>query len=128
MYREQHEKEQIVFQICEFFWKFLFLISATARASLKEAIEVGIPIVGLCDTEHLTSFIDFVIPTNNKGRKAVALIYYLMAKEYLKNRGVISSDEEVSFTYEEFLERATNVKVRIIVPQVKGKRKRKRKK
>jgi small subunit ribosomal protein S2 len=98
------------------------------RQALKEAIEVGIPIVGLCDTEHLTSFIDFVIPTNNKGRKAVALIYYLMAKEYLKNRGVISSDEEVSFTYEEFLERATNVKVRIIVPQVKGKRKRKKKK
>ncbi|AEF96221.1 30S ribosomal protein S2 [Methanotorris igneus] len=98
------------------------------RQALKEAIEIGIPIVGLCDTEHLTSFIDFVIPTNNKGRKAVALIYYLMAKEYLKNRGVISSDDEVSFTYEEFLERATNVKVRIIVPQVKGKRKRKKKK
>ncbi|EHP83615.1 30S ribosomal protein S2 [Methanotorris formicicus] len=98
------------------------------RQALKEAIEIGIPIVGLCDTEHLTSFIDFVVPTNNKGRKAVSLIYYLMAKEYLKNRGVISSDDEVSFTYEEFLEKATNVKVRVVVPQVKGKRKRKKKK
>lgn len=80
------------------------------RQALKEAIEQGIPIIGMCDTEHLTSYIDFVIPTNNKGRKAVSLIYYLIAREYLRNRGVIS--EEVPFSYEEFLEKAMNVKVR----------------
>ena len=97
------------------------------RQALKEAIEIGIPIVGMCDTEHLTSFIDFVIPTNNKGRKAVALIYYLMAKEYLKNRGIIGDD--VPFTYEEFLERAMNVQVRIIPQQFqKGKRRKRKKK
>ncbi len=96
------------------------------RQALKEAIEIGIPIVGMCDTEHITSYIDFIIPTNNKGRKAVSLIYYLMAKEYLKNRGLIG--EEVPFTYEEFLERAMNVKVRIIPQQLqRGKRKRRKK-
>ena len=50
------------------------------RQALKEATEIGVPIIGLCDTEHLTSFIDLVIPTNNKGKKAVALIYYLLTR------------------------------------------------
>lgn len=95
------------------------------RQALKEAIEIGIPIVGMCDTEHLSSYIDFIIPTNNKGRKAVSLIYYLMAREYLKNRDLIG--EEVPFTYEEFLERAMNVKVKIIPQQIqRGKRRRRK--
>lgn len=85
------------------------------RQALKEATEIGVPIVGLCDTEHLTSFIDLVIPTNNKGKKAVALIYYLLTREYLKNRGVITDDTKLPFTYEEFLEKAANPKYRIII-------------
>ncbi len=96
------------------------------RQALKEAIEIGIPIVGMCDTEHLTSFIDFIIPTNNKGRKAVSLIYYLIAREYLRNRGLIG--EEVPFTYEEFLEKAMNVKVKINPQQFQRGRGRRRKK
>ena len=81
------------------------------RQALKEAIEIGIPVVGMCDTEHLTSFIDFIIPTNNKGRKSVSLVYYLIAREYMKNRGLIG--EDVPFTYEEFLEKAMSVKVKV---------------
>ncbi|AEH07300.1 30S ribosomal protein S2 [Methanothermococcus okinawensis] len=96
------------------------------RQALKEAIEIGIPIIGMCDTEHLTSFIDFIIPTNNKGRKAVSLIYYLIAREYLKNRGLIG--EDVPFTYEEFLERAMNVKVKITPQQFQRGRGRRRRK
>ena len=96
------------------------------RQALKEAIEIGIPVVGMCDTEHLTSFIDFIIPTNNKGRKAVSLIYYLIAREYMKNRGLIG--EDVPFTYEEFLEKAMNVKVKINPQQFQRGRGRRRKK
>ncbi|WP_421077837.1 30S ribosomal protein S2 [Methanothermococcus sp. Ax23] len=94
------------------------------RQALKEAIEIGIPVVGMCDTEHLTSFIDFIIPTNNKGRKAVSLIYYLIAREYMKNRGLIG--EDVPFTYEEFLEKAMNVKVKITPQQFQRGRGRRR--
>ncbi len=96
------------------------------RQALKEAIEIGIPVVGMCDTEHLTSFIDFIIPTNNKGRKAVSLIYYLIAREYMRNRGLIG--EEVPFTYEEFLEKAMNVKVKITPQQFQRGRGRRRRK
>lgn len=55
--------------------------------AIKEAIKVRIPIISFCDTIDETSNIDFVIPSNNKGKKSIALLYYLLAKEILKNRG-----------------------------------------
>lgn len=55
--------------------------------AVNEAINVGIPVIGLCDTNNSTSNVDFVIPTNNKGRKALALIYWLLAKKTLEERG-----------------------------------------
>ena len=55
--------------------------------AVSEAVNVGIPVIGLCDTNNSTSNVDFVIPTNNKGRKALALIYWLMAKKTLEERG-----------------------------------------
>ncbi|MCS3900371.1 small subunit ribosomal protein S2 [Methanococcus voltae] len=81
------------------------------KQALKEAIEIGIPIVGMCDTEHLTSHIDFIIPTNNKGRKSVSLMYYLIAREYMKNRGLIG--DEIPFKYDDFLEKSMNTKVKM---------------
>ncbi|AEK19466.1 30S ribosomal protein S2 [Methanococcus maripaludis] len=81
------------------------------KQALKEAIEIGIPVIGMCDTEHLTAHIDFIIPTNNKGRKSVSLMYYLIAREYMKNRGLIG--EEAPFSYDQFLEKAMNVKVKM---------------
>ena len=62
--------------------------------AVNEALDVGIPVVALCDTNNLTSNVDLVIPTNNKGRKALTLIYWLLAKEVLKERG-----EEERFRY-----------------------------
>ena len=55
---------------------------------IKEAVQAGVPIVALCDTNNMTSFVDLVIPTNNKGRKALSMIYYLLTKEMLRIRGI----------------------------------------
>jgi small subunit ribosomal protein S2 len=67
--------------------------------AVKEAVDVGIPVIGMCDTNNMTGNIDLVIPTNNKGRKALALIYFLLAREILKIRGqkldYVVSDFEV---------------------------------
>lgn len=67
--------------------------------AVKEAVDVGIPVIGMCDTNNMTENIDLVIPTNNKGRKALALIYFLLAREILKLRGqkldYVVSDFEV---------------------------------
>ncbi|MEM2933495.1 MAG: 30S ribosomal protein S2 [Halobacteria archaeon] len=55
--------------------------------AVKEAVEVGIPVIGLCDTNNMIQNVDLVIPTNNKGRKALATIYWLLAREVLRERG-----------------------------------------
>jgi small subunit ribosomal protein S2 len=65
--------------------------------AVKEAVQIGIPIVALCDTNNMTSFIDIVIPTNNKGRKALSMVYYLLTREVLRHRG-----RETSLTQEDF--------------------------
>ena len=70
--------------------------------ALHEAENIGIPVIALCDTNNETKYIDFVIPTNNKGRRALALIYWLLAKEILKEKDEIKSDEEFTATVEDF--------------------------
>ena len=70
--------------------------------ALREAVNVGIPVVGLCDTNNETKNVDVVVPTNNKGRRSLALVYWLLAREYLKARGAIKSDEEFKPTLEDF--------------------------
>ncbi len=55
--------------------------------AVKEAVDVGVPVVAMCDTNNMTMHVDIVIPTNNKGRKALALIYWLLAQEIAKLRG-----------------------------------------
>jgi small subunit ribosomal protein S2 len=59
--------------------------------AINEAVQAGIPIVALCDTNNMTKYVDVVIPTNNKGRKALSMIYYLLTKEMLHLRGVTTS-------------------------------------
>jgi small subunit ribosomal protein S2 len=59
--------------------------------AVKEAVQVGIPIIAFCDTNNMTSFVDLVIPTNNKGRKALSMVYYLLTREVMRHRGVATS-------------------------------------
>ncbi len=58
---------------------------------IREAVQSGIPVVALCDTNNMTSYVDLVIPTNNKGRKALSMVYYLLTKEMLRLRGITTS-------------------------------------
>ncbi len=55
--------------------------------AVTEAITVGIPILAMCDSNNNHENIDLVIPTNNKGRKALAVVYWLLANETIDRRG-----------------------------------------
>jgi len=64
------------------------------RQAVIEAGKMGIATIGLCDSDNTTSFIDWVVPCNNKGRRSLALIFYLFSREYLMAKGKIASYEE----------------------------------
>jgi small subunit ribosomal protein S2 len=83
--------------------EMLFLTDPAAdEQALREALNVGIPIVGICDANNETKYVDLVIPSNNKGRRALATIYWLLTREVLKARGQLASDEDFKMTVEEF--------------------------
>jgi len=69
---------------------------------ISEAAEVCMPVIGLCDTDNETADIDVVIPTNNKGRKALALVYWLLARQVLRERGELAPDKPFEVSVEEF--------------------------
>ncbi|MBI5224238.1 30S ribosomal protein S2 [Candidatus Micrarchaeota archaeon] len=72
------------------------------RQAVKEAYDINVPVIALCDTNNQTKFVDVVIPTNNKGRKAITMVIWLLSREVMKLKGKISSYEEFTFTPEEF--------------------------
>jgi small subunit ribosomal protein S2 len=74
---------------------------ADAQA-VKEASKVGIPIVALCSTDNEFAGVDLVIPTNNKGRRALAVIFWLLARQILRERGELSIDKDPPVPIEDF--------------------------
>ena len=53
--------------------------------AVTEATNAGIPIIGIANTDNVTSELDLVIPANNRGRKALATVYWLLAREILQD-------------------------------------------
>jgi small subunit ribosomal protein S2 len=74
---------------------------ADAQA-VKEASAVGIPIVALCSTDNEFSGVDLVIPTNNKGRRALAIIFWLLARQVQRERGELAADKNPVATIDDF--------------------------
>jgi small subunit ribosomal protein S2 len=74
---------------------------ADAQA-VREASSIGIPVVALCSTDNEFRYVDLVIPTNNKGRRALAIIYWLLAKQILREKGEIPLGEDAPFSIDDF--------------------------
>jgi len=74
------------------------------RNAVLDAVNVGIPVMALCDTNNQTNFLDFVIPCNNKGKKSLGLIFYILIKELLKLKGKLKADDEFTNKIEDFTE------------------------
>jgi small subunit ribosomal protein S2 len=70
--------------------------------AVKEAATAGIPVVALCSTDNDFRNIDLVIPTNNKGRKALAVIYWVLARQILREKEEIPSDGDLPVSIDDF--------------------------
>ncbi len=75
---------------------------AADRQAVKESVNVGIPIVGLVDTNNTLDNVDLAIPTNNKGRKALALVFWLIAREMKLINEDIENRDEFDYEVEDF--------------------------
>ena len=69
---------------------------------MKEARMISAPIIALCDANNKTDYVDLVIPTNNKGRRSLAVIYWLLARQTLKFRGSIKDDSDFKYIVDDF--------------------------
>ena len=67
---------------------------AADSQALSEAVKSGLPVVAICDANNRLRNVDIALPANNKGRRSLALVYWLLAREILKGRGTVSNDTE----------------------------------
>ncbi|MDO8511214.1 MAG: 30S ribosomal protein S2 [Nanoarchaeota archaeon] len=91
----------------ETFWEPKVIVVCdpwTDKNTVQDAAKKGIPVIGLCDTNNQANDIDLVVPCNNKGKKSVGLVFYVVAREYMKVKGMLRGDEEMAAKMEDFIE------------------------
>jgi len=66
---------------------------AADQQALREAVNSGLPVVGIVDANNNLRNVDIAVPANNKGRRSLALIYWLLAREVLKARGETTDED-----------------------------------
>ena len=85
--------------------KLIMVVDTWAdRNAINDALNIGIPVIALCDTNNQANNIDFVMPCNNKGKKSLGLVFYLLAREFLIKKGKITSEEQMPLKLEDFEE------------------------
>jgi small subunit ribosomal protein S2 len=71
--------------------------------ALEEAVKARVPIAAICNTFNEIKDIDLIIPANNKGKGALATLFWLLAREILKERKKIKTNKEFKYKIEDFL-------------------------
>ena len=70
--------------------------------AIIEAGKIGVPVVALVDTDNRIDNIDLIIPINNKGRRSLALAYWILAREILRDQGKLQPDQDLPEPPESF--------------------------
>ncbi len=70
--------------------------------AITEATNAGIPVIGVSNTDNVTSKVDLIIPANNRGRKSLATVYWLLVRQILIEKGQLKEDEPMKYEIDDF--------------------------
>ena len=71
--------------------------------AITEATNAGIPVIGIANTDNVTSKLDLVIPANNRGRKALATVYWMLA------HGILEDSDAMTYEPDDFETKTSEV-------------------
>ncbi|MEM0356428.1 MAG: 30S ribosomal protein S2 [Candidatus Anstonellales archaeon] len=76
------------------------------KVAIRDANKIKVPVFGLVDTDSDTTGLEDYVPMNNRGKRSIALFFWLLAREiYMKTGRIKSYDEfKIPITYFEKLE------------------------
>ncbi len=81
------------------------------QQAITEATNAGIPIIGIANTDNITSKLDVIIPANNRGRKALATVYWLLVRQILIERGKLKENEPMKYEIDDFETKITEEEI-----------------
>jgi len=58
--------------------------------AITESSYVNIPVIALCNTDTPSRYVDVAIPCNNRGIQSIGTMWWMLAREVLYLRGIIS--------------------------------------
>ena len=79
--------------------------------AVTEATNAGIPVIGVANTDNITSNLDVIIPANNRGRKALATVYWLLVRQILIEKGELKEDESMKYEIDDFETKITEEEI-----------------
>jgi small subunit ribosomal protein SAe len=63
--------------------------------ALVESSYVNIPIIALCNTDNNLAYVDCAIPCNNRSKKSLAMVFWLLTREVLRLKGELVDSFDV---------------------------------
>lgn len=60
----------------------------TDKNALNDTVQLKKPVMGLCDTNNFTNGVSKIIPCNNKAKKSIGCILFILAREYCKAKKI----------------------------------------
>ena len=79
--------------------------------AITEATNAGIPVIGVANTDNITSKLDIIIPANNRGRKALATVYWLLVRQVMIERGELNESDQMKYEIDDFETKITEEEI-----------------